>query len=90
MGLKLHVMLLEFKCCGILLLSSYLTNALSSHSPSTKFLPLPHIITFTCPLVAINQLRANIKGSVVRLSATSRCNVLVVKQTNKDYLISFV
>ena len=80
-GLNFHVMVLEFKCCAILLFSRSFTNALSSYSPPIKLLPLSDVMIFTCPLLAINQLRANINVSVIRLSATSRCNALIVKQT---------
>ena len=80
-GLNFHVMFLEFKCCVILLLSRSFTNALSSYSPPIKLLQLSDVMIFTCPLLAINRLRANINDSFVRLSATSRCNALIVKQT---------
>ena len=79
-GLNFHVMFLEFKCCAILLLSRLFTNALSSYSPTIKLLPLSDVMIFAGPLLAINQLRANITSSVVRLSATSKCNALMVKQ----------
>ena len=80
-GLNFHVMFLEFKCCVILLLSRSFVKALSSYSPPIKLLPLSHVMIFTRSLLAINQLRANVNDSAVRLSATSRCNALIVKQT---------
>ena len=80
-GLNYHVMFFEFKCCVILLLSSPLTNALSSTSPPAKMLPLSNVMIFTCPLLAINRLIAHVNDSVLSLSATSRCNALLVKQT---------
>ena len=80
-GLIFHIMFLEFKCCVILLLSRSFTNALNSYLPPIKLLPLSDVMIFTCPLLAINRLRANINDPVVRLSATSTCNALIVKQT---------
>ena len=80
-GLNFHLLFLEFKLCFILLLSSLLTMALSSDCSPIKLLILSDVIISTCPFVAINRLRANINYSVVRSSATSRCNFLIVKQT---------
>ena len=80
-GLNFHVMFLKFKCCVILLLSRYFINALSSYSPPIKLLPLSDFMIFIYPLLVKNRLRANINDSVVRLSATYRCDGLIVKET---------
>ena len=80
-GLNFHVMLLEFKCYVILLLSRSLTNTLNSYSLPIKLLPLSYAMIFTSSLLVTYRLRANVNDSVVRLSATSRCNALIVKQT---------
>ena len=52
--LNLHVMFLEFKCCGTLLLSRSFTNTLSSYSLALKLLLLLDVMIFTCHLLAIN------------------------------------
>ena len=80
-GLNFHVMVLEFKSCVILLLSRSFNDALSSYSPPIKLLPLSDVMIFTCPLLLINSLRANINDSAARLYAISRRNALIVKQT---------
>ena len=63
-------------------MSSSLANGSSSDiKPPIKLLLLPDVTIFTCPLLSINQLRANVNDSVVRLSATSRLNTLIIEQT---------